>query len=53
MEKKSFNSGVLIPTEMRFCKEFCKEKYCDRCNNQINENNEFEANLNLLKTKVS
>ena len=22
---------------------------CDSCNNQINENKEFEANLNLLK----
>ena len=25
---------------------------CDSCNNQINENKEFEANLNLLKRDV-
>ena len=24
-------------------------KKCDKCKNQINENNEFEANLNLLR----
>ena len=27
------------------------EKMCDKCNNQINENKEIEANLNLLKRK--
>ena len=36
---------------MRFCNE-CKEKYCDRCNIQYNENKEFEANLNLLKREA-
>ena len=25
---------------------------CIRCNNQINENKDFEANLNLLKRKA-
>ena len=25
---------------------------CDKCNNQVNENKEFEANFNLLKRKA-
>ena len=43
--KKSFDSGLIIPTKLRFCNE-CNDRYmCDKCNNQINENKEFEANL--------
>ena len=34
---------------MNFCNECSKEKFCDGCNNRINENNEFEALLNELK----
>ena len=37
---------------MRLCNECSKEKCCDRCNNQINENKEFEASLNLLKRQA-
>ena len=47
--KKSFDSGIIIPTKMRFCNECNVKKVCNKCNNQINENKEFEANLNLLK----
>ena len=47
--KKSFDSGINIPTKMRFCNECNDRKMCDKCNNQINENKEFEANLNELK----
>ena len=47
--KKSFDSGIIIPTKMRFCKECNDNKMCVKCNNHINENKEFEANLNLLK----
>ena len=47
--KKSFNNAVIIPTKMRQCNA-CKDGIlCATCNNQINENKEFEANLNLLK----
>ena len=46
---KSFNNGNIMPVKMRFCNECGKEKHCDRCNNQVNENEEFEANLNLSK----
>ena len=35
--KKSMNNGVVIPVKMR------------RCNNQVNENKKFEANLNFFK----
>ena len=38
-----------MPTQMRFCNECHDEIVCDRCNNQINETKEFEANLSLLK----
>ena len=44
--KKSFDSGIIIPTKMRFCNEYNDRKMCDISNNQINENKEFEANIN-------
>ena len=47
--KKSFDSGISIPTKMRFCNECDDKKVCNKCNNQVNENKEFEANLNELK----
>ena len=50
--KKSFNNGVIIPEKLRFCNECNDKKLCNKCNNQINENKEFEANLNLLKRKA-
>ena len=50
--KKSFDSGKIIPTNMRICNECNNKKLCYKCNNQINENKEFEANLNLLKRKT-
>ena len=50
--KKSFENGVIIPTKMRQC-NVCKDGLlCSTCNNQINENEEFEANLNLLKREA-
>ena len=47
--RKSFEIGIIIPTKMRFCNESSTEKTCDKCNNNIIENKEFEANLNELK----
>ena len=47
--KKSFDSGIIIPVKMRFCNECTDNKTCNKCNNQINENKVFEANLNELK----
>ena len=50
--KKSFVSGIIIPLKMRFCNE-CKDKILfTTCNNQVNENKEFETNLNLLKREA-
>ena len=47
--KKSFNNGIVIPTKVRHCNA-CKDGILFAvCNNQINENKEFEANLNFLK----
>ena len=50
--KKSFDSGIIIPTKMRFCNECNDNKTCIKSNNQINENKEFETNLNILKRKA-
>ena len=50
--KKSFESGIIIPKKMRFCNDCNDEILCTKCKNQINENKEFEANLNLLKRKT-
>ena len=47
--KKSFDSGIIIPTKMRFCKECNDRKMCNKCNIQINDNKEFGANLNEIK----
>ena len=47
--KKSFINGIVIPTKMTHCNA-CKDGIlCAACNIQINENKEFEANLNFLK----
>ena len=50
--KKSLDSGIVIPTKMRFCNDCNDNKMCNKCDNQINENKKFEANLNLLKRKA-
>ena len=47
--KKSFKDGIVIPVKIRRCNKCIGEILCDECNNQVNENKEFEANLNLLK----
>ena len=49
--KKSFDNGIIIPAKMRLCNESTVKKVCNKCNNQINENKEFEANLNELKRR--
>ena len=50
--KKTFNSGVIIPTKMRFCIECNDKRIFDKCKNQVNENKEFEAILNELKRHI-
>ena len=47
--KKLFDNGIIIPVKMRFCNGCNDKKICNKCNNLINENKEFEANLNELK----
>ena len=47
--KKSFDNGIIIPKRRRFCNECTDKKMCNNCNIQINENKEFEPNLNELK----
>ena len=50
--KKSFNNGVIIPIKMRQCNACKGGILCIMCNYQINENKEFQANLNLLKRET-
>ena len=47
--KKSFNSGVIILTKLRFCDECNDKRMCKKRNNEVNECKEFEAKLNELK----
>ena len=47
-----FNNGIIIPVKMRRRNECKGEILCMTCNIQINENKEFEANINELKTQA-
>ena len=47
--KKSFNNGIIKHTKIRRCDISNDKLLCEKCNNQVNKNKEFEANLNLLK----
>ena len=47
--KKSFSQGVVIPHRMRNCSDCKKDILCDRCDNLVNQQKEFSANLNELK----
>ena len=47
--KKSFVSGIIMPTTMKYCNECDVKKMCTKCDIQINENKEFEVNLDKIK----
>ena len=49
--KKSFNNGIVMPAKNGRCDKCRGKILCATCNNQINKNKEFEANLNLIKRK--
>ena len=38
---------------MRFCYKCNDKRICHKCSNQVNGKQEFEVNLNLLKTQAS
>ena len=48
--KKSFESGVIIPSKERNCKK-CKDNLCEDCELKTKQFKEFEANLNEIKRK--
>ena len=50
--EKSFNNGIVIPAKVRSCDKSRGKILCATCNNQINENEDFEATLNLLKQEA-
>ena len=47
--KKSFSMGAVIPHKMRNCTEGKEDSFCDGCDELVNQNKEFSANLNELK----
>ena len=47
--KKSFSMGVVIPHKIRNCCDCKKDILCDDCDELVNQNKEFSANLNELK----
>ena len=47
--EKSFSQGVVIPHKMRNCNKCSKDQLCDDCDELVNQNKEFSANLNELK----
>ena len=49
---KWFDHGVIITVKMRFCIECTDKITCNDRNNQINENKEFETDLNILKRDI-
>ena len=51
--RKFFNSGIIIPTKMRFCNSCSNKRMCNKCNNLVNENKEVEANLILLRRRAA
>ena len=50
--KKPFNSGINIPTELRFYDECNNENMCNKGNNQVNEIKEFAAIKKLLNRQA-
>ena len=50
--KKSFKIGIITPKKMRFCNLCNIKRMCNGCNNQVNENKEFDGNINLLKRQA-
>ena len=50
--KNSLNKGIVITTKMSRCNEKKGDVLCITCNNQVNENKEFEANLKEIKREL-
>ena len=50
--EKSFNDGINIPVKMKNCNKYNIKILCDECYNQVTENKELEANLNLVKRQA-
>ena len=47
--KKSFSYGVVCPHKKRNCNKCTKDILCDDCDNLVNQDKVFSANLNELK----
>ena len=53
LRKKLFKNGIVIPAIMRRCDKCRSKIILATCDDQINENKEFEANLSLLKREAT
>ena len=52
--KKTFGSGIIIPTKMKCCKKYVGRSILrDECNLLVNKIKQVEGNLNLLQRKPS
>ena len=51
--KKSFDNGIVLPVKKKRCSECTGRIISDECNNQVNENKKFGANLNSIKRDIS
>ena len=49
--KKSFDSGVIIPTKTRNCNECNDNELCEDCDLKIRQKKKFQHNLNQLNRK--
>ena len=45
--------GVVIPHKKRNCTNCTKDILCDGCDKIVNQNEDFSANLNVLKREAS
>ena len=52
MKKKSFINGIIIPTKIKSCNGCSDKVIFITCKNQPNENKEFEANINVIKSQA-
>ena len=50
--EKSFSQGVVIPPKMKNCSGCKKDILCENCDNVVNQNKKFSANLNELKREA-
>ena len=49
--KKNFNSGVVIPHNLRYCREGQNNSLCDKRDKIVTQRKEFTADINELQRR--